>query len=142
MSRCSSASIYGTASVRVTYGVQPVDRAPFQAVLDAKVKMAFLPHAGQQVKVSYDPEHPDRIEVLTPPGQETGVITERTKELPYADRRTPYAVEGEVQHLRERMQQQPDALLEKLKQLGELRDSGILTDDEFEAQTERLLSAQ
>jgi hypothetical protein len=57
---------------------------------------------GQQVRVSYDPARSDRLEVLTPPGQEGGTITERTKELPYLDWRMPHASESEVQHLRER----------------------------------------
>ncbi len=135
---------YGTATVRVTYSVQPSDASAFEAVQEAKVKMATLPQAGQQVWVSYDPEKPDGLEVLTPPGQATGVITERTKELPYEDWRMPHASEGEVQHLRERVQEQaqPDPLLEKLKELGALRDSGVLTEDEFEAQKARLLAQQ
>jgi hypothetical protein len=136
---------YGTATVRVTYSVQPSVGSAFEVVSEAKVKMATLPHAGLRVRVSYDPEKTDRLEVLTPPGEETGTVTERTKELPYADVRTPRATEGEVQQLRERVeaqQQQPDALLDKLKQLGELRDSGVLSDDEFQAQKARLLAGQ
>ena len=133
---------YGTATVRIAYAVRPINESPFEAVRETKVKMAALPHAGQQVRVSYDPRRPDRFEVLTPPGQETGTITERTKELPYMDWRMPHATEGEVQHVRERIEQQSDPLLEKLKQLGELRDSGVLTDEEFAAQKARLLAAQ
>jgi Short C-terminal domain len=53
----------------------------------------------------------------------------------------PHATEAEVQHLRERIQeQQADPLLAKLKQLGELRASGVLSEDEFEAQKARLLA--
>lgn len=134
---------YGTARVRVTYSIQGSDGSALEAETEAKVKMASLPQAGQLVRVSYDPDKPDRLEVLTPPGQEAGATTERTKELPYLDRRTPYAVEGEAQHLRERVQeQQQDPVLEKLKQLGELRDSGVLTEEEFEAQKARLLAQQ
>jgi hypothetical protein len=133
---------YGTATVRIAYTVQPIDGSAFEAVREAKVQMASLPQAGQQVRVSYDTEHPDRLEVLTPPGQETGTVTEPTKELPYMDWRTPHASEGEVQHVRERIQQQADPLLDKLKQLGELRDSGVLTEDEFELQKARLLAEQ
>jgi hypothetical protein len=48
-----------------------------------------------------------------------------------------------LQHLRERIEdQQADPLLEKLKQLGALRDSGVLTEEEFEAQKARLLAGQ
>jgi len=45
--------------------------------------------------------------------------------------------EGEIQHLRDQIQQQSDPMLEKLKQLGELRASGVLTEADFEAQKAR-----
>ncbi len=100
---------YGTATVRVTYSVHPPDEPPFELVHEAKVKMATLPHAGQQVKVSYDSDRHDRFEVLTQPGQETGTVVERTKEIPLAgDRYMPYATEGEVQQIREQVQEQSD----------------------------------
>jgi hypothetical protein len=38
------------------------------------------------------------------------------------------------------MNQQSDPLLERLKQLGELRDAGVLTETEFEEQKARLLT--
>jgi hypothetical protein len=133
---------YGTAKVRVTYSVQPTSGSAFEVVQEATVKMAALPQAGQQIRVSYDPEKQDRLEVLTPPGEETGAVTERTKEIPYGTR-MPHATEAEVQHLRERIQeQQADPLLAKLKQLGELRAFGVLSEDEFEAQKARLLAQQ
>jgi hypothetical protein len=131
---------YGTATVRVTYDLHPIDGSSFELVREAKVKMATLPQAGQQVRISYDPDRHDRFDVLTPPGQETGTVVERTKEIAVpGDRHTPYATEGEVQHVREQIQQQSDPTLEKLKQLGELRNSGVLTDAEFEAQKTRIL---
>lgn len=132
---------YGNAEVRVTYSVQPAVGTSFEAGVEAKAKMATLPQAGHRVRVGYDPQRPHRLEVLTPPGEEGGTVTERTKELPYMDWRTPHATEGEVQQLRDqaRERDQPDALLEKLTQLGALRESGVLTEDEFEAQKARLL---
>jgi Short C-terminal domain len=132
---------YGTATVRVTYSVHPVDEPSFDLVHEAKVKMATLPQAGQQVTISYDADRHDRFDVLTPPGRETGIVVERTKEIPLAgDRYTPYATEGEIQQVREQIQQRSDPTLEKLKQLGELRGSGVLTDAEFEAQKARILA--
>lgn len=132
---------YGTASVRVTYSVEPSGGSPFEVVQDAKVKMATLPQAGQRLRVRFDPEHLDRLEVLTAPGEETGEITERTKELRYADWRMPYASESEVQHVRERIQaQQSDGIIQQLQRLAELRDSGVLTEQEFQAQKARVLS--
>jgi Short C-terminal domain len=131
---------YGTAMVRVTYSVQPLNGQSFETSREVKVKMATLPQAGQQVKISYDPEKHDRFDVLTPPGQETGTVTERTKEIQQpGDRYMPYATEGEVQQVRDQIQQQPASILDQLKQLGELRDSGVLTNAEFEAQKAKLL---
>lgn len=132
---------YGTATVRVTYSVHPIDGPSFELVHEAKVKMATLPQAGQQVRISYHSDRHDRFDVLTPPGQEIGTVVERTKEIPLVgDRYMPYATEGEIQQVREQIQQQSDPTLEKLKQLGELRNSGVLTDAEFEAQKARLLA--
>ncbi len=62
---------YGEAKVRVTYVVQPAGRPQFEAAREVTVKMKFLPQAGQQVRVRYDPENCQLIEILTPPGQET-----------------------------------------------------------------------
>jgi hypothetical protein len=132
---------YGTATVRITYSVQPADGPSFEAIREAKVKMATLPQAGQQIRISYDPDKHDRFDVLTPAGQETGTVTEPTKEIPLeGDRYAPYATEGEVQQVRDQLREQSDPMLEQLKQLGELRDSGVLTEAEFEAQKAKRLA--
>jgi hypothetical protein len=47
-----------------------------------------------------------------------------------------------IERLDRRVASQPDALLDKLEQLGELRDAGVLTEEEFEAQKARLLAGQ
>jgi hypothetical protein len=105
--------------------------------------MATLPQAGQQVRISYDADKHDRFDLLTPAGQETGTIVERTKEIELSsDRYAPYVTEGEMQQVRDRIQQQSDPTLEKLKQLGELHTSGVLTDAEFEAQKARILAPE
>jgi hypothetical protein len=74
---------YGTATVRVSYVVYPREGTSFEASGVAKVKMSQLPQAGQQVKVSYDPENHDKLEVLTPAGEETGTATTPTVEIPW-----------------------------------------------------------
>jgi hypothetical protein len=74
---------YGTATVRVSYVVQPGDASSFDAIRETKVKMSQLPQAGQQVKVSYDPDKHDKLEVLTPPGEEAGTVTTPTVEIPW-----------------------------------------------------------
>jgi Short C-terminal domain len=100
--------------------------------------MAQLPQAGQRVCLSYDPNKHARFEVLTPPGEETGTIAARTVELPYNDPQPGYKYE--IASARESGRQQDDQTLEKLKQLGELRDSGVLTDAEFESQKAKVLA--
>jgi hypothetical protein len=74
---------YGTATVRVCYVVHPPDASSFDAILETKVKMSQLPQAGQQVKVSYDPDKHDKLEVRTPPGEEAGSVTTPTVEIPW-----------------------------------------------------------
>jgi Short C-terminal domain len=134
---------YGTATVRITYVVSPLAGASFEVVREAKVKMATLPQAGHQVRVSYDPERPQRLEVLTAPGDETGVVTTPTIELPYFN--TGGVVNaGDIQQVkmqvRELAREQPPSKLEQLKKLGELRDSGVLTESEFDAEKAKILA--
>lgn len=76
---------YGTATVRVCYLVQPRDASSFEAVRETKTKMSQLPQAGQQVKVSYDPDKHGKLDVLTPPGEEAGTDTTPTVEIPWVD---------------------------------------------------------
>ena len=133
---------YGTTKVRVTYSVRPLDEPGFEVTLEAKVKMATLPQAGQEVRASYDPDRHERLEVLTPPSEERGTVTTRTVELPYFDSAHP--VGAEIQQVRESVQelarQQGTSPLDQLKQLGELRDSGVLTEAEFESQKAKILA--
>ena len=74
---------YGTATVRVSYAVQPPDASGFEVVQEAKVKMSQLPQAGHQIRVSYDPDKHDKLDVRTPPGQESGSVTTPTVEIPW-----------------------------------------------------------
>lgn len=78
---------YGEAKVRVTFIVEPADRTRFEAVREATVKMKFLPQACQRVRVRYDAQSQELIEVLTPPGAEVpppeGYAP--TEEIPWND---------------------------------------------------------
>lgn len=74
---------YGTATVRICYLVRPPDASSFEAICETKVKMSQLPQAGHQVKVSYDPENHNKLEVRTPPGEEGGTATTPTVEIPW-----------------------------------------------------------
>jgi hypothetical protein len=134
---------YGTATVRVTYVVSPVVGESFEVVQEVKVKMATLPQAGHHVRVSYDPERPQRLEVLTAPGDETGAVTTPTIEIPYfthggiANADDVLQVKMKVNEL---AREQPLPKLEQLKRLGELRDSGVLTESEFDAEKAKILA--
>lgn len=78
---------YGEAKVRVTYVVEPPGEPAFEAGREATVKMAFLPQAGQRVRVLYDPTKRELQAVVTPPGQEVAAPpgAEPTKEIPWND---------------------------------------------------------
>jgi hypothetical protein len=81
--RCS----YGEAKVRITYAVEPIGQPSFEALREVKVKMKFLPQAGQRVRVRYDADNHSLLEVLTPPGSEIpppdGYVP--TEEIPWND---------------------------------------------------------
>jgi hypothetical protein len=74
---------YGTATVRICYAVTPPDASSFEAIVETKVTMSQLPQAGQQVRVSYDPDNHHKLEVRTPPGEEVGTVTIPTVEIPW-----------------------------------------------------------
>jgi len=74
---------YGAATVRICYVVQPPDASSFETIRETKVKMSQLPQAGQRVKVSYDPDNHDKLDVQTPPGEEGGTVTTPTLEIPW-----------------------------------------------------------
>jgi hypothetical protein len=81
--RCS----YGEAKVRVDYAVEPLNGSPFGAVREAKVKMKFLPQPGQRVRVRYDCDKQELMDILTPPGSEGAPPdgSARTVEIPWND---------------------------------------------------------
>jgi hypothetical protein len=111
---------YGDAKVLVTYQVRPGDAEAFETQIEAKVKMATLPQVGQEVRVAYDPNRHDRLDVLTPPGQESGTVTEKTAELEWDDPQPRVmSTQGEVQRLRDQvfeLEQQQQRLQEQQQQ--------------------------
>jgi hypothetical protein len=133
---------YGTALVRIVYAIQSAGAAGFEVTREVKVKMETLPQAGQQVRVSYDPDKPQKLEVLTPPGQETGTVTTPTVEIPYFNSAHP--IQAQITDLDARVHDlaraQSGSKLDQLKQLGELHESGVLTDSEFEAEKAKILA--
>lgn len=135
---------YGTALVRVLYLVQPPAGPSFELSQETKVGMATLPQAGQQVRVSYDPDKRQKLEVLTPPGQETGIVTTPTVEIPYVN--TAHPVQQQITTLdarvRDLARNQQSSALDRLAQLGQLRESGVLTEEEFDREKAKILAEQ
>jgi hypothetical protein len=79
---------YGIGRFSVTYAVQPPDAAGFEATIETgDVNLEHVPQAGQQVAVRYEPGDAGRLEVVTPPGEETGTVTTPTELIPWDESR-------------------------------------------------------
>ena len=78
---------YGEAKVRITYLIEPAGAPAFEVIRETRVRMKYLPQAGQRVQVRYDPAKQELLEVLTSPGAETPPPpgSEPTQEIPWND---------------------------------------------------------
>lgn len=95
--------------VLVRLRVEPDGEAPFEVGRKVLVSRVAFPRVGERVEVAYDPDDRDRF-TFRRPG-----VDDAAGEGPGADR------------------------LEQLARLGELRDGGVLTEEEFEAEKARIL---
>jgi putative oligomerization/nucleic acid binding protein len=68
-------------------------------------------------------------------------VRERIRELGAEGAKRTRAALGDLGDMMERERDPEDARLERLAKLGELRDSGVLTDAEFDAEKQRMLTA-
>lgn len=105
-------TVNNSPGIRVRLRVDPPGEPPFELERKVVVSRLKLPRLGERVEVAYDPDDPDRF-------------TFRTDDL--ADDGLAAASE-------------PDRV-ELLAKLAELRASGALTDEEFEAEKRRILAA-
>ena len=78
---------YGEAKVRVAYLIEPVDGTAFEVSSERIVKMSVLPQPGQRVRVRYDADTRQLLEIVTKPGEEEPPPpgSEPTKEIPWND---------------------------------------------------------
>jgi Short C-terminal domain len=141
---------------------------PYRTEHECMVKSGKHPHLGTTLPVTVDPENRDRMRIewdevqsvdermaAGEPGEFPGAVNVRTIDVSAGDEVPP-----EVQQMlaaggidlsalagpqAQQGQQQPDSgdeiadQLELVKKLGELRDAGLLTQDEFEAKKAEIL---
>jgi hypothetical protein len=125
--------------VKITVRAQPPDDSGFTIEKTATVSRVSIPRAGDKCTVFYDPG--DRLErnAITfdhVPGTE-GAVTRAGSNSPAAIFGRPPATATPATGPPAAGQE--DDPLEKIKELGELRDRGLITQDEFDAQKRRLL---
>ena len=100
--------------VKMTVRAEPVGEAPFTVVKSATVSRVRIPRAGDSCVVFYDPSDREG---------NNGITFDPVPGMPLAS-----APRSE------------DDPLDKIAQLGKLRDQGLVTPEEFEAQKKRLLA--
>jgi hypothetical protein len=112
-------------SVRLTVGVEPPGEPPFTIVKTSVVSRVRIPRVGDRCSVYYDPTNP----------QGSNAITFN----PVPGFATPYARPATATAAAAASPAAEEDPLEKIAALGKLRDRGLVTPEEFEAQKKRLL---
>jgi hypothetical protein len=150
ISRVDELQRYGQnqARIRVTYTVSPSDGTSFELSRDTNAIISHMPRRGDQARISYDPRHPDRFEVVSrsagaaaasartpspPPSSAISMpgVPGDTAQLPWA---TVPAASGQLA--------QPGGgdTITRLQRLADLHDSGALTDAEFQLEKSKILA--
>ena len=106
-------------SVRFTVRAEPPGEAPFTIVKTAVVSRVKIPRVGDRCTVYYDPTNREAGSSIT------FAAAAPVYTPPYASVPQPAAADEDP--------------LEKIAALGQLRDRGLVTPEEFEAQKKRLL---
>jgi hypothetical protein len=108
--------------VKMTVRAEPPGEAPFTVVKSATVSRVRIPRAGDSCVVFYDPANREGNNGITfdpVPGMPVPSVAAAAPAAAPDDDEDP---------------------LDKIAKLGELRDKGLITADEFEAQKTRLLA--
>ena len=106
-------------NVQMTVRAEPPGEAPFTIVKSAVVSRVKIPRAGDRCVVFYDPSNPQGVNGIT--------FDEVPGFAPVGA--APPTAGAEEEH-------DP---LDRIAKLGELRDRGLISPEEFEAQKKRLL---
>jgi len=124
----TNVTINDNPRVRITVRAEPPGEAPFTIVKTATVSRVAIPRAGDRCTVFYDPADRLNRNGITfdpvPASLGGGPVSRR------AARSTVASVQSE---------EDDDDPIAKIEKLGQLRDRGLITPEEFEAQKRRLL---
>ena len=115
----TNVTINDNPRIRFTVRAEPPGEAPFTIQKTAVVSRVEIPRRGDRCTVFYDPANRE---------QRNGVTFDLTPARPAATATVSAIPAGEAE----------DAF-EKIAKLGELRDRGLITPEEFEQQKRRLL---
>jgi hypothetical protein len=118
--------------VKMTIRAEPPGEAPFTFEKKATVSRVRIPRAGDSCVVFYDPANRETNNGITF-DPVPGFPLPRPGGAPAAAQPAAGAARGTVAD-------DEDDPLTKIAKLGELRDKGLVTPEEFEAQKKRLLS--
>ena len=121
----TGATINDNPHVRMTVRAEPPGEAPFNIVKSLTVSRVRIPRAGDRCTVFYDPVNREGVNGIT-----FDVVPGVTAAAPApAPVRAPAPVVPE-----------DGDPLDRIAKLGELRDRGLISAEEFEAQKKRLLN--
>jgi hypothetical protein len=116
--------------VKITVRAEPPGESPWTIVKTATVSRVSIPRPGDRCVVFYDPANREEGNGITfdpVPGFSSPLAAPAPAAAPVAT-----AAPG-------RVQENDGDPLERIAKLGQLRDQGLVTPEEFEAQKRRLL---
>jgi hypothetical protein len=111
--------------VKITVRAEPPGEAPFTIVKKATVSRVSIPRPGDPCVVFYDPADRENS---------NGITFDQVPGFPTPARPAPEPTPAAAPS-----PSAADDPLDKIAKLGELRDRGLVTPEEFEAQKKRLL---
>jgi hypothetical protein len=123
---------------RLTLEVRPSGEPSFETQLKTHFRTERVPSEGDMIDVLYDPADHDKVDVASGAG-ESGAVQVQVVRAAGGDPARPMptvTVNGQVVSAGE-----PAAtdITGEIAKLGQLRDQGLLTDAEFQAQKQKLL---
>lgn len=129
---------------KLTVRVFPDDRGPFNAVVKMPYpKQAGGPPIGSSVGVLYDPKDHNNVVIdQTAPTESWGTVQSKamSRVMPPGAQvqQGPLVIAG-GQVVMPPPTNQPASVAEQLEQLAQLKERGVLTESEFQAQKQKLL---
>ena len=118
--------------VKLTFEIRPEGGAPFSAEKTVVVSRVSIPRAGDTATAWYDPATPQDFMVsFDDPAKIDAGLAQMGGLTPATESLFPMPPAT--------VTQAPETLADDLRELGELRTRGVLTDEEFQKAKERLL---